>query len=167
MKIEIRSRRQAGINLFLLMALCFASLLLPCCAFAVLGGNEASVEADQKQMKAQRSVQASGKYTVHEITTPYGTVVREYVSPSGTVFGVSWRGPFLPNFQQLLGTYYGNFAKAAQESRQAQPGRSHNAPLTVDQPDLVMHSTGHTRAYAGQAYVPGLLPQGVEAQEIR
>ncbi len=167
MEDRIWSRRQAAGNVLLLTALFFASSFLPSRAFAVLGGNEASVESDQKQMKAQRAVQSSAKYSVHEITTPYGTVVREYVSPSGTVFGVAWRGPFLPNFQQLLGNYYGKFAQAAQEARQAQPGRGRNAPLTVAQPDLVMHSGGHTRAYAGQAFVPGLLPQGVEAQEIR
>jgi hypothetical protein len=126
-----------------------------------------SVQADQQQMKAKRAVQANGKYSVHEITTPYGTVVREYVSPQGKVFGVAWRGPFLPNFQQLLGSYYGTFAQAAQNARAAQPRRSRNAPLTVEQPELVMHSAGHTRAYAGQAYVPGMIPPGIDAHEIR
>ena len=100
---------------------------------------------------------------MHEITTPYGTVVREYVSPDGKVFGVAWRGPFLPNFQQLLGDSYGTFAQAAQEARSAQPRRSRNAPLTVEQPDLVMHSAGHMRAYVGHAYIPGMIPQGVDA----
>jgi hypothetical protein len=104
---------------------------------------------------------------VHEITTPYGTVVREYVSPDGKVFGVAWRGPFLPNFQQLLGDSYATFTQAAQEARSAQPRRSRNAPLAVAQPNLVMHSGGHTRAYVGHAYVPAMIPQGVDAQEIR
>ncbi len=167
MKVDIRSRSQAATHLILLATFFSASLFLPFRASAVLGGDEASVQIDQKQMKAQRAVQVSGRYSVHEITTPYGTVVREYVSPNGTVFGVAWRGPFLPNFQQLLGNYYGTFAQAAQEARQAQPGRWRNAPMTVDRSDLIMHSAGHTRAYAGQAYVPGLLPQGVAAQEIQ
>ncbi len=167
MKVDIRSRSRASTHMVLLAALFFASLFLPSRASAALGGNESSVQADQKAMKAKRVVQASGKYSVHEITTPYGTVVREYVSPDGTVFGVAWRGPFLPNLQQLLGNYYGKFAQAAQQARQAQPRRSHNAPLTVDQPDLIVHSAGHTRAYAGNAYLPGMIPQGVDAQEIR
>jgi hypothetical protein len=144
-----------------------SSVFLPISASATLGGNVTSVEADQQQMKAKRVVQANAKYSVHEITTPYGTVVREYVSPDGKVFGVAWRGPFLPNFQQLLGNYYGTFAQAAQQARTAQPRRSRNAPLTVEQPELVMHSAGHARAYAGHAYVPGMIPQGVDAQEIR
>ncbi len=103
MKVDIRSRSQDATHMVLLAGLFFASLFLPSRASAALGGDVTSVEADQQQMKAKRAVQASGKYSVHEITTPYGTVVREYVSPDGKVFGVAWRGPFLPNFQQTSG----------------------------------------------------------------
>jgi hypothetical protein len=156
-----------GTGLILLAGLVFSSLVLPFRAAAALGGDVTSVEADQQQMKAKRAVQASAKYSVHEITTPYGTVVREYVGPDGKVFGVAWRGPFLPNFQQLLGDSYGTFAQAAQDARSAQPRRSRNAPLAVQKPDLVVRSTGHMRAYVGQAYIPGMIPQGVDVQEIR
>jgi hypothetical protein len=167
MKIDIRSRSQAAMQIVLLAGVVLASLLLPSRAAAALGGDVTSVEADQQQMKAKRAVRASASYSVHEITTPYGTVVREYVSPDGKVFGVAWRGPFLPNFQQLLGDSYATFAQAAQDARSAQPRRSRNAPLMVAQPNLVMHSGGHTRAYVGHAYVPGMISQGVDAQEIR
>ncbi len=167
MKVVIRSRSQAAMQWALVTGLFFASLMLPPFASAALGGNVTSVEADQQQMKAKRAVQTNAQYSVHEITTPYGTVVREYVSSAGTVFGVAWRGPFLPNFQQILGDYYGKFAQAAQTARDTQPRRSRNVPLTVGQPDLVMFSGGHMRAYAGHAYVPGMIPQGVESQEIR
>jgi hypothetical protein len=167
MEVKIRRRRQAATQMILLAGIVLSSLFLPIGAAATLGGNVTSVETDQQQMKAKRAVQSNGKYSVHEITTPYGTVVREYVSPDGKVFGVAWRGPFLPDFQQLLGNYYATFAQAAQQARAAQARRSRNAPLTVEQPELVMHSAGHARAYAGQAYVPGMIPQGVDAQEIR
>jgi hypothetical protein len=158
-RINNRSRSQAfrGTSLVLLAGLVFSSLLLPLRATAALGGDATSVEADQQQMKAKRAVRASANYSVHEITTPYGTTVREYVSPDGKVFGVTWRGPFLPNFQQILGDSYGTFAQAAQDARNAQPRHSRNAPLAVTQPDLVMHSTGHARAYVGQAYIPGMI----------
>jgi hypothetical protein len=165
MKINHRSRSQAF--MVLLAGLVLSSLLVPARAAAALGGDVTSVEADRQQMKAQRAVQAKQNYSVHEITTPYGTVVREYVSPDGKVFGVAWRGPFLPNFQQLLGDSFAEFAQAAQDARSAQPRRSRNAPLAVTQPDLVVHSTGHTRAYVGHAYVPGMIPAGVDAKEIR
>ena len=167
MKIDIRSRSQVTTQIVLLAGLVLSSLLLPLHAAAALGGDVTSVEADQQQMKATRAVRASANYSVHEITTPYGTVVREYVSPDGKVFGVAWRGPFLPNFQQLLGDSYATFTQAAQEARSAQPRRSRNAPLAVAQPNLVMHSGGHTRAYVGHAYFPEMIPQGIDAQEIR
>jgi Protein of unknown function (DUF2844) len=167
MKIDIQSRTNATMPMVLLAGLFFASLFLPLRASAALGGDVTSVASDQQQMKARRAVKASEKYSVHEITTPYGSVVREYVSPDGKVFGVAWRGPFLPNFQQILGNYYGKFAQAADDVRAAQPRRSRNAPLMVEQPDLIMHSGGHTRAYVGHAYVPGMVPQGVDTQEIR
>ncbi len=118
-------------------------LLTPARASAALGGDVTSVQADWQQMKAARStaVQAvDSKYTVHVITTSYGTVVREYVSPDGKVFGVAWRGPFLPNFQQLLGDSYSEFVQGAQQARSGAVRRSRNAPLTVAQPNFVMHS---------------------------
>ena len=167
MKFHIRSRSQAATPLILSAGLFFASLILPSRASASLSGDVASVDADQQQMKAARAVHAYAKYSVHEITTPYGTVVREYVSPAGQVFGVAWRGPFLPNLQQLLGSNYAKFAQAAQDVRDAHPRRSRNLPVTVEQPDLFVHSAGHMRAFIGHAYVPGMIPQGVEAQEIR
>jgi hypothetical protein len=151
----------------LLAGFLLSALFLPFRAEAALGGDLSSVQADQQQMKAKRAVQVSGRYSVHEITTSYGTVVREYVTPAGKVFGVTWRGPFLPNFQQILGSYFGEFAQGAKDARAAQPRRSRNASLVLEHPDFVMHSVGHTQAYVGHAYVPGLIPQGVDAQEIR
>jgi hypothetical protein len=142
-------------------------LLLPFSAAASLGGDVTSVQTDQEKMRATKhTVQTNEKYTINEITTPYGTTVREYVSPTGKVFGVAWRGPFLPDFQQIFGAYYEGFAQAAQAQRAAQPRRSRNAPLVIEQPGLVVHSGGHTRAYSGQAYIPGMLPQNVNANDI-
>ncbi len=168
MKIDIRSRSQAIRYMVLPAVLVLLSLLLPFRAAAALGGDVNSVVADQQQMKAKRAVHANdAKYTVHEITTTYGTVVREYVSPEGKVFGVAWRGPFLPNLQQLLGDSYQTFSQAAQNANSGQVRRSRNAPLSVEQPDLVVHSGGHARAFAGQAYIPGMIPSGVDATDIR
>ncbi|MGC2209454.1 MAG: DUF2844 domain-containing protein [Candidatus Korobacteraceae bacterium] len=167
MKNEVRKGAESRLRTLAIGGLFLTFLCLPIGASAALGGGVSSVEADQQQMKAMRAVHAKPNYTVHEITTPYGTTVREYVSPDGKVFGVAWRGPFLPNMQQLLGSYYGQFEQSAQAARAQQPRRSRNAPLTVKQPELVVHSGGHMRAYAGHAYVPGMVPPGVATQEIR
>jgi len=178
MKINIRSRNQAfqgrrrvsfvGATVIVLAGLVISSLLMPVRAAAALGGDVNSVEADRQQLRGARTVQAvDAKYSVHVITTPYGTVVREYVAPDGTVFGVAWRGPFLPNFQQILGDNYQKFVQAAQEARSGAVRHSRNAPLSVTRPDFVMRSGGHMRAYAGRAYLPGLVPQGVDPKDIK
>jgi hypothetical protein len=170
MKLDVQYKRtlaklRAGV-IPLAVAILSASLALP--AAASLGGDVNSVQADQAKMQAtRRTLPVDERYTVHEITTPYGTVVREYVSPAGQVFGVTWRGPFLPDFQQIFGSYYQQFAAAAQTQRSAQPRRSRNAPLSVDQPGLVVHSGGHMRAYSGSAFVPGIIPQNVDPKEIQ
>ncbi|HJX21318.1 MAG TPA: DUF2844 domain-containing protein, partial [Steroidobacteraceae bacterium] len=62
-------------------------------AFAALGGDATSVQTDLVKMKGALRITASAGFTVHEITTADGTVVREYLSPADKVFAVSWRGP--------------------------------------------------------------------------
>ncbi|WP_198971138.1 DUF2844 domain-containing protein [Xylophilus sp. ASV27] len=131
-------------------------------ALAALGGSAGSVDADRQQMHASALRSSTGSsYTVHEYTLDSGTVVREYAQ-SGTVFAVSWEGPVLPNLQQLLGPDHFTTFTAAARSR----GRS-GGPLVLQQSGLVLRSTGHMRAFAGQAYLPGQLPQGVSIDDIR
>ena len=129
-------------------------------AYAELGGDEASIQTDQAQMQGVRRIARAATHVMHEIQTPSGTKVREYVSPAGKVFGVAWEGPFLPNLQQVLGPYFEQLARA-------QSNRRGRGPLIIQLPGLVLYSGGHMRAFAGQAYVPNMLPQGVTAEAIR
>lgn len=59
-------------------------------AWAALGQYEGSVALDQSHMRAEDHVQAFQAYKVHMLTTTNGVTVREFVSPQGMVFGVSW-----------------------------------------------------------------------------
>jgi hypothetical protein len=138
-------------------ALLFA---LPFPAQAVLGDNAASVLTDQARMKGTLRSVDNRTYVMHEITTS-GTVVREYVSPAGAVFAVVWEGQFTPDFQELLGPYYQQ-AQAAQQ----QPRRG-RGPTVIETPGLVVYQSGHMRSFHGQAYIPQLLPQGVQVSDIR
>lgn len=132
-------------------------------AFAELGGDASSVQADQAAMQASLRTTTAQAYTIHEIQAPTGIVVREYVSPtSGKVFGVAWQGPWPPEMRQILGNYFAQYQQAAQANTHA--GRR---PLAIQQPGLVVHAGGHMRSFAGQAYIPGMLPQGVSAETIR
>jgi hypothetical protein len=131
------------------------------CAEAALGGTEATVQADQAQLGAITRTTPTARYTTHELRAASGTTVREYVSPAGMVFAVAWQGPSLPDLRQLLGTYFDQYVDAAAERR------ARRAPLLVELPTLVVQSSGHMRAFAGKAYLPQGLPQGVVADEIQ
>jgi Protein of unknown function (DUF2844) len=94
-------------------------------------------------------------------------VVREYVSPAGAVFGVAWEGQFPPDLQSLLGPYYQQAQQAQKAASSAQQPRVRRAPVVIETPGLVLYQTGHMRSFHGQAYVPQLVPQGVQASDIR
>jgi hypothetical protein len=133
-------------------------------AFAGLGEDASSVQADWVRMQGSVRTTQTQAYTVHEIQTATGTVVREFVSPSGKVFGVAWQGPWPPNMRQILATYFEQYQRAAQAKMNSRAGRR---PLLIELPGLVVQSGGHTRSFAGRAYIPDMLPQEVSAEAIR
>jgi hypothetical protein len=148
------------LNLFQKIAL--VTLAMPSVAFAVLGGDVSSVQSDRMQMKASlRAAKNTANFTVHEMTMPNGTAVREYANTTGKVFAVAWKGPSIPDLQQLMGSYFDTYTSAAKNQR---GGRTH---FEIRQEDLVVRSGGHMRAFAGSAYVPGMLPQGVTESDIQ
>jgi hypothetical protein len=131
-------------------------------AFASLGSNVSSVQTDRAQMNASVSVTQTRSYAIHEMKSPAGTVVNEYVDPSGNVFAVSWQGQFPPQMQQILGSYFSRYTAALQ----AQQRRYGHPPLNIQEPGLVVQTGGHMRDHFGRAYIPAMLPQGVTADEI-
>jgi hypothetical protein len=124
-------------------------------AWAVLGQAVSSVQSDHAYFRGKLEESPRQGYAVHQITAPDGTVVREYVSPEGTVFGVSWQGPAMPNLTQLLGSYAADFHQASQSPH----GR--RGPLVVRTDRVVIESGGHMRAFHGRAYVPNLVPNNL------
>ena len=110
------------------------------------------------------SATPSASYSVTQTTLSSGTVVREYVSTAGTVFGIAWRGPMMPDLPTLLGSYFTQFDSARNALRAAHPGRG---PLNLEVPGLVVRSGGHMGAFSGQAYLPQSLPAGVSAADIQ
>lgn len=152
--------RQACWRSALLGALGLIAGIVAWPAQAALGEPVASVETDRLQAGATLRVLPSAAYTVHELQSPSGTVVREYVSPAGIVFGVAWQGPSMPDLRQVLGTYFDRYVQAAAK-------RTARGPVAVEQPGLVVQSSGHMRAFLGKAYIPEALPAGVGADAIR
>jgi hypothetical protein len=134
-------------------------------AYAGLGATTASIEPDRASMRGQLSSRSEAGYSVDEIKTASG-LVREYVSPAGVVFAVSWYGSSMPNLQQTFGTYFTEFQADVQAQRAQQPlFRGHNH-LEVHTPTLVVHAMGHMRQFFGLAYVPALLPANVSVSDL-
>lgn len=130
-------------------------------AWAVLGEQEASIKSDQKHLRGQvRAIVREG-YSIQQISAADRTIVKEYVSPEGMVFGISWQGPTMPDLQQLLGSYFTQFQQASQ-SRLRRRG-----PLVLRTDQLVVESGGHLRAFHGRAYVPNLLPKNLSEEVVR
>ena len=146
-------------------------VVLPLPMWATLGDNASSVLSDQARMKGVLHSTDNRAYVVHEITTSVGDKVREYVTPGGAVFGVAWEGQVPPNLQQLLGPYYQQAVQArqAREQEQSQQGvpRARRAPMAIETPGLVLYQGGHLHSFHGIAFIPQLIPQGVQASVIR
>jgi hypothetical protein len=130
-------------------------------ALAGLGEDATSVQADLVKMKGALRITSTAGVTVHEITTSYGTVVREYLTPGDKVFAVSWHGPVIPDLRQMLGGYYGQYEQAA-----SAPHLGGHRHLAIEQPGLVVQSSGRVRAFSGRAWAPDLLPQNFSVSDI-
>ena len=143
------------------VSIAVAFVLISVSAAAELGGDVSGIQADQEHMKGTRRVSTTAAYSVHEIQAATGTKVREFVSPSGTVFAVAWEGPSTPDLRQLLGQYFDQYEQAIQNKR---PGR---APLSIRNGNLVVEARGHMRSFSGRAYLPAMVPQGVATEAIK
>jgi hypothetical protein len=142
----------------------FALLLLPFPALGSLGGDVTTVQTDQAKLQGSLRTSGNNSYTIHEIQGSTGVAVKEYVSPAGKVFAVTWQGPFHPDLRQLLGTYFDQFAQAEQAQHTQRRG---HGPVLIQQAGLVVQISGHMRSFLGKAYVPQMLPAGVHAEDIR
>ncbi len=130
-------------------------------SWAVLGEPLGSVVDDQKRLHGElRSAGAEG-YSVHEITGADGTVVRQYASPAGLVFGVAWHGPFVPDLARLLGSHFQDYRQAVRSSVRRR------GPLAVRTDRLVVETGGHVRAFRGRVYLPSAVPAAVSEAVVR
>jgi len=166
------------------------ALVLPCSltavqsAHAALGGAPMSPPADasvssrkfqpadtsanavmRSASGAASSASASASYTVRETTLGNGTVVREYLSADGTVFGIAWSGPQMPDLNEMLGSYFPQYVAGVKAARAARGGA--RGPVAVDQSTLVVQSGGHMGAFSGRAWLPPALPAGVSGSDIQ
>ena len=147
-------------NLLLSAVCALTAVGLSAPAAASLGGDESTITADQGVLAGQVKVARVQRYAVHEISAASGTVVREFVSPAGKVFGVAWSGPAMPDMRQVLGPYFDTYVAALAQ-------RKARGPVNVVLPGLVVQSSGHMRSFSGKAYLPDAVPAGVASEEIK
>ncbi|MGC9163181.1 MAG: DUF2844 domain-containing protein [Thiomonas sp.] len=112
------------------------------------------------QTASGASANPSGVQT-QTVQTAQGVTVTEYANAAGTVFAITWKGPFKPDLQQLLGSYFAPYLRAAQ----AQTPQL-NLSL-VKGGDIVVHSAGRMRGFFGVAWVPSLVPAGFDPSRLQ
>ncbi|HEY5581431.1 MAG TPA: DUF2844 domain-containing protein [Rhodoferax sp.] len=130
---------------------------------SVAGAAAASSAVPAAKIQAVTPVAPSSLYTLHEVQLENGTSVREYATPAGIVFAVSWQGPVLPDLSDLLGTYFNTFKLEAERVRLT--GRR-GGPVSIQQSGLVIQSSGRMRNFFGHAYAPALIPAGVNIKDV-
>ncbi|KWK08470.1 DUF2844 domain-containing protein [Burkholderia stagnalis] len=125
----------------------------------------ATVRAVQRAMRSADGVSASAAtYTVREVTLGSGTVIREYTSAAGSVFGLAWRGPTMPDLAALLGNYFPQYRAGVDAAHAA---RGWRAPVSVETGTLVIRTGGHMGSFSGQAWLPQALPAGLTGNDIQ
>lgn len=130
-------------------------------AWATLGEYEGSVSLDQQLLRGEIHEEVHAGDKVQVMISSEGAVIREYVSPQGKVFAISWHAHTLPDLQQLLGSYFPRVRQAA-ETRVR-----HSGPLVIETQDFVYFSGGRMMDFHGRALVPSLLPSNVTAEVVR
>ena len=135
-------------------------------AMAALGdqsiAHSLSRTAVARTLKASNSVDAVN-YRIDTVVLGTGTTVTEYVNTAGVVFAVHWTGPVLPDYALLLGSSLPAFQMQLKQARLAGK-RGGTAAVSTD--GLVVVSAGHMRSFQGYAYLPLLLPDGVDIRTL-
>jgi len=160
---DLTTLRKRFYVLFFCLGILAAILAAVHVAQAALGESADSVMSDLNALSAmQGAAIIHTGYTVQEITSASVTV-REYISPSGVVFGIAWNGLIHPDLTPLLGSYAGEYHQALLKSPRKPGSRFSRVKTDV----IVVEKWGHMRNLRGRAYVLALIPPGVIVDEIK
>jgi hypothetical protein len=161
-------------GIFLAVGMCFCAQ-----AFAALGGfpmTGASHRVTATSMMAAKAATsasttttstttASSAYTENVVTLDSGTVVHEFVATAtNLVFKVTWSGPRLPNFQDILGSYSARYLTPSATSNVKLRGLGHSG---LSASDLVVQSFGRLGHFYGYAYLSSAVPAGVDLSQLQ
>jgi hypothetical protein len=126
-------------------------------AFSMVKGNCAESIGSSREVIEPLSAAGAARdgYVVREIR--YGAAaMREYITPSGVVFGIDWKGMIRPAVNQLLGSVTnGNPEDLPRQMKGG--GRTE---------DIVVQKWGSPAEPQGRAYMPELAPAGIKMEHI-
>lgn len=138
-----------------------AQWAVPC--FATLGERASSVQADRHVMRGVLRTQSLPQYRVSEIKG--ANTVRQYIDSNDIVFAVTWRGLSHPDPDQLLGQYWPGLRVQHQVHRRREPAL-HLKSSAVPGSEVVYETWGHMGDVQGRAYLPRLVPQGIQIEDL-
>ncbi|WP_051849139.1 DUF2844 domain-containing protein [Thiomonas sp. FB-Cd] len=126
-------------------------------------GEDGTVAAPSQRLAARSTsaAQAAASIQSQVVQTPRGATVTEYADATGTVFALTWRGPFKPDLQQLLGAYFKPYLGGRPRAGMGL------AASSVHGDDIVVHSAGRMRNFYGVAWVPSLVPAGFDVSSLQ
>lgn len=151
MRISVR------LSVLVLTGFCFPAL-------ATLGEMDTSVERDSTALHAVRAAVAvnATSHRMQELANARSTV-HQYADATGRIFAVTWTGLGHPDLAVLFGSYYAEYQAAVQTGAVKRGGRLSSTQTN----DLVVRLSGLPRHVGGLAYVPSLLPAGVDPRALK
>jgi hypothetical protein len=153
------SRRKVAMKILMTALLAVSSAAS---VWAGLGGTLSNLGPGADSMASRKLSTGVAGYTEVRRTLDSGTEIREYLDASGTIFAVSWSGPFIPDLKAILGVHFD--AMVAHAEKRSGAARS---PMVVKGDDLMIVSGGHMGAFEGRAWLPSKLPAGFTPGDIQ
>lgn len=138
--------------------------ILPNLSVATLGEGAASITNDNNALAARVSQVvpqslSNNKYQTSIIKTSNNITLKEFLA-NGKVFAITWNGPVYPDLKQLLGTYFPQMKTATKAMNDL-------TSLRLNGQDFVFLQSGLPGMLSGLAYVPSLVPAGVNVFELK
>lgn len=121
---------------------------------AAVGDDVSAVSADQARLHASLRLVPKKGYVIHELTTPVGATIREYVAPAGKIFAVSWSGGWRPDLREVMGSHYTQYLEARRGQRRAR------GPVRIELPGMVVVMGSYLRTFWGHVTLTELAPAG-------
>ncbi|HEY8270189.1 MAG TPA: DUF2844 domain-containing protein [Pseudobdellovibrionaceae bacterium] len=110
---------------------------------------------------SSQKISTSGKFITHEYEKD-GNTIREYASESGVVFAVSWRGISKPDLNTLFGSYFNEYKQALDEV----PKQYGVKTISMKTAKMMVRRGGRMRDPRGFAYIPSMVPEGVNIEGL-